>query len=128
VSRIDRQREGFDVALLQGIETVYYRICNMEKAVAFYNGVLGLTLKNRAGNDWAEFDVGGYDLALEGELATRPHQGGAVVVFRCDDVAALDAHLATHEVQRGELEDLEGSKLLEFYDPDGNKLIAMQSL
>jgi catechol 2,3-dioxygenase-like lactoylglutathione lyase family enzyme len=128
VSRIDRQREGFDVALLQGIETVYYRICNMEKAVAFYNGVLGLTLKNRAGNDWAEFDVGGYDLALEGELATRPHQGGAVVVFRCDDVAALDAHLATHEVQRGDLEDLEGSKLLEFYDPDGNKLIAMQSL
>jgi catechol 2,3-dioxygenase-like lactoylglutathione lyase family enzyme len=128
VSRIDRQREGFDVALLQGIETVYYRICNMEKAVAFYNGVLGLTLKNRAGNDWAEFDVGGYDLALEGELATRPHQGGAVVVFRCDDVAALDAHLATHEVQRGDLEDLEGSKLLEFYDPDGNKLIAMQSI
>ena len=128
MSRIDRQREGFDVALLQGIETVYYRICNMEKAVAFYNGVLGLTLKNRAGNDWAEFDVGGYDLALEGELATRPHQGGAVVVFRCDDVVALDAHLATHEVQRGELEDLEGSKLLEFYDPDGNKLIAMQSL
>ena len=128
MSRIDRLREGFDVALLQGIETVYYRICNMEKAVAFYNGVLGLTLKNRAGNDWAEFDVGGYDLALEGELATRPHQGGAVVVFRCDDVAALDAHLASHEVQRGELEDLEGSKLLEFYDPDGNKLIAMQSL
>ena len=128
MSRIDRLREGFDVALLQGIETVYYRICNMEKAVAFYNGVLGLTLKSRAGNDWAEFDVGGYDLALEGELATRPHQGGAVVVFRCDDVAALDAHLASHEVQRGELEDLEGSKLLEFYDPDGNKLIAMQSL
>ena len=128
VSCIDRQREGFDVALLQGIETVYYRICNMEKAVAFYNGVLGLTLKSRAGNDWAEFDVGGYDLALEGELATRPHQGGAVVVFRCADVAALDAHLATHKVQRGDLEDLEGSKLLEFYDPDGNKLIAMQSL
>ena len=49
-------------------------------------------------------------------------------MFRCDDVAALDAHLATHEVQRGDLEDLEGSKLLEFYDPDGNKLIAMQSL
>ena len=52
------------MALLTGIETVYYRICNMEKAVAFYGGVLGLTLKNRAGNDWAEFDVGGYDLAL----------------------------------------------------------------
>ena len=116
------------MALIQGIETVYYRICNMEKAVEFYGGVLGLTLKNRAGNDWAEFDVGGYDLALEGELATRPHQGGAVVVFRADDIDALDAHLATHEVQRGDVEGLEGSKLIEFYDPDGNKLIAMQAV
>lgn len=116
------------MALIQGIETVYYRICNMEKAIAFYNGVLGLTLKNRAGNDWAEFDVGGYDLALEGELATRPHQGGAVVVFHCDDVAALETQLAANDVQRGELEELEGSKLIEFYDPDGNKLIAMQSI
>lgn len=115
------------MALLQGIETVYYRICNMEKAVAFYGGVLGLTLKNREGNDWAEFDVGGYDLALEGELATRPHGGGATVVFRTEDVYALDAHLATNDVTRREVEDLDGTKLLEFYDPDGNRLIAMQS-
>ena len=114
------------MALLTGIETVYYRICNMEKAVAFYGGVLGLTLKSRAGNDWAEFDVGGYDLALEGELATRPHQGGATVVFRADDIDALDAHLAANDVVRGEVEDLGGAKLLEFYDPDSNKLIAMQ--
>lgn len=115
------------MALLQGIETVYYRICNMEKAVAFYGGVLGLTLKNREGNDWAEFDVGGYDLALEGELATRPHGGGATVVFRTEDVYALDVHLATNDVTRREVEDLDGTKLLEFYDPDGNRLIAMQS-
>ena len=114
------------MAGLQGIETVYYRICNMEKAVAFYGGVLGLTLKSRAGNDWAEFDVGGYDLALEGELATRPHQGGATVVFRTDDIEALDAHFATNDVVRREVEDLGGAKLLEFYDPDGNRLIAMQ--
>ncbi len=115
------------MALLQGIETVYYRICNMEKAIAFYGDVLGLRLKNRAGNDWAEFDVGGYDLALEGELATRPHQGGATVVFRTDDVQALDAHLDASKVNRREVEDLDGTKLLEFYDPDGNRLIAMQS-
>lgn len=116
------------MALLQGIETVFYRICNMDNAVAFYEGVLGLKLKNRAGNDWAEFDVGGYDLALEGELATRPHQGGATCVFRCDDVEALDAALAAHNVTRQPVEDLDGAKLLEFYDPDSNRLIAMQPL
>lgn len=116
------------MALLQGIETVYYRICNMNKAVAFYEGVLGLTLKNRAGNDWAEFDAGGYDLALEGELATRPHDGGATVVFATADIDGLEAHLAANEVVRREVEDLGGARLLEFFDPDGNKLIAMQAV
>jgi catechol 2,3-dioxygenase-like lactoylglutathione lyase family enzyme len=116
------------VALLQGIETVYYRICNMDKAIAFYEGTLGLTLKNRAGNDWAEFDVGGYDLALEGELATRPHGGGATVVFKTDDVEVLEAELAAHEIVRREVEDLGGAKLIEFFDPDGNKLVAMQAI
>lgn len=115
------------MGLIGGIETVYYRICNMDKAVAFYQDVLGLTLKNRAANDWAEFDAGGYDLALEGELATRPHQGGATVVFRTDDIEALDAHFAAHDVLRREVEDLGGAKLLEFYDPDGNRIIAMQA-
>ncbi len=113
------------MAYLSGIETVYYRICNMDAAIAFYEGVLGLTLKNRQGNDWAEFDCGGYDLALEGELATRPHQGGATVVFRTDDIDALFAHLEKNEIARGAVEDVGGARLLEFYDRDSNRLIAM---
>lgn len=116
------------MALLQGIDTVYYRICSMDKAIAFYEGVLGLTLKNRAGNDWAEFDVGGYDLALEGELATRPHGGGAAVIFATGDIDALETQLAANNVVRREIEDLGGAKLLEFFDPDGNKLLAMQAI
>ncbi|HJZ61809.1 MAG TPA: VOC family protein [Miltoncostaeaceae bacterium] len=116
------------MSLFNGVETVYYRICNMDNAIAFYEGVLGLELKRRAGNDWAEFSVGGVDLALEGELATRPHQGGATVVLRSGDVRALEAHLAGHSVQRGEVEDLGGALLLEFYDPDGNRLMAIQQV
>jgi catechol 2,3-dioxygenase-like lactoylglutathione lyase family enzyme len=116
------------VSLFEGVDTVYYRICNMDRAIAFYEGVLGLELMRREGNDWAEFSVGGVDLALEGELATRPHQGGATVVLRSGDIGALQAHLAEHSVQRGEVEDLGGSLLLEFYDPDGNRLMAMQQV
>lgn len=114
------------MGLISGIETVYYRICNMNASVAFYEGVLELTLKNRAGNDWAEFDLGNGELALEGELATRPHQGGATVVLRSDDIHALDAKLIEHKVAKRDVEDLGGSLLLEFYDPDGNKIIVMQ--
>lgn len=115
------------MALISGIDTVYYRVCNMNAAIAFYEGVLGLTLKNRAGNDWAEFTIGNSELALEGELATRPHQGGATVVFHTEDIDALDATLTANNALKRDVEDLEHSKLLEFYDPDGNRLIAMQA-
>lgn len=115
------------MALISGIDTVYYRICNMNVAVAFYQDILGLELVNRAGNDWAEFKVGDGEIALEGELATRPHQGGATVVFQSEDIEALDALLTEHRVTKHDLEDLGHSKLLEFCDPDGNRLIAMQA-
>lgn len=114
------------MALISGIETVYYRICNMDRSVAFYEGVLGLPLRNRAGNDWAEFDLGNGDLALEGELATAPHQGGATVVLKSDDIHALEAVLRENKTAMRDVEDLGGSWLLEFFDPDGNRLIAMQ--
>ncbi len=116
------------MALISGIETVYYRIANMNRAVAFYQDVLELPLKNRAANDWAEFDLGNGELALEGELATAPHQGGATVVLKSDDVNALAAKLKEHGAKMGDVEDLGGSLLLEFCDPDGNKLIAMQAI
>lgn len=114
------------MALITGIETVYYRICNMDAAIAFYEGVLGLTLTNRAENDWAEFRVGNTEIALEGELATRPHQGGATVVFQTADIDALAAAIDGSRGVKRDVEDLGHSKLLEFYDPDGNRMIAMQ--
>src|SRR4029077_17277888 len=97
----------------------------MDRAIAFYEGVLGLELKRREGNDWAELSVGGVDIALEGELATRPHPGGATVVLRTADINALQARLEESSVQRSAIEDLGGSLLLEFFDPDGNRLMPM---
>jgi catechol 2,3-dioxygenase-like lactoylglutathione lyase family enzyme len=115
------------VALFDGVETVFYQVCNMERAVAFYGGTLGLELKRREGNDWAEFTVGGVDLALSGELAVAPSQGGATVVLRTPDMDDLAAHLAANGVRTGQVEDLGGAKMLDFYDPDGNQVVAMQA-
>jgi len=114
------------VAHLEGVETVFYQVCNMERAVAFYGGLLGLELKRREGNDWAEFNVGGVDLALSGELAVAPQGGGAIVVLRTPDIGALETHLTENGVQKGRIEDMGGARMLDFYDPDGNQLVAMQ--
>jgi catechol 2,3-dioxygenase-like lactoylglutathione lyase family enzyme len=124
----DTATEAGTVAHFEGVETVFYQVCSMDKAIAFYRDVLGLELARREGNDWAEFRVGSVDLALSGELAVAPQQGGATVVLRTPDIEALDAHLAGCGVRRGRIEDLGGARMLDFYDPDGNQLVAMQAL
>jgi glyoxylase I family protein len=115
------------VALFEGVETVFYQVCDMDRAVGFYQDVLGLELKRREGNDWAEFTLGGVDLALSGELAVAPSQGGATVVLRTTDMDALDALLTQKGIRKGRVEDLGGARMLDIYDPDGNQLVAMQA-
>jgi catechol 2,3-dioxygenase-like lactoylglutathione lyase family enzyme len=114
--------------LFDGIDTVFYQVCSMDRALAFYEGVLELPLIRREGRDWAELQAGESVLALSGELATRPHQGGATVVLRTSDITAVEERLAAHDVQRGALEDMGGATMLQFFDPDGNELVAIQPL
>jgi len=116
------------MALFEGIDTVFYQVCSMDRAIDFYQGVLGLPLLRREGRDWAELQAGDAVLALSGELATRPHQGGATVVLRTGDIAAIESHLAQHGVQRGAVEDMGAAKTLQFFDPDGNQLVAIQPI
>lgn len=114
------------MALVAGIETVYYETANMEKSVTFYTEVLGLTLKNRHGIDWAEYDVGGIDLAISGELARKPAQGGATVVLKTDDIEGLRDALAAAAAKFDPIDDTGGAKMIGFEDPDKNRLFAVQ--
>lgn len=114
------------MALIEGVDVVFYGICNMDRAIAFYEGVLGLELSHRAGNDWAQFSVGGTELGLFGELATSPHQGGATVTFRVPDIRALEAALDASGAKRDPVEDMGGALSMEFLDPDGNKMVAVE--
>ncbi|MEQ8835122.1 MAG: VOC family protein [Miltoncostaeaceae bacterium] len=114
------------MGLFNGIDTVFYQVCSMDRAVGFYSELLGFPVLRREGNDWAELDAGGHTLALSGELATRPHTGGATVVLSTDDITAVDAALAGASVQRGRIEDMGGAKMLQFFDPDGNEIVALQ--
>lgn len=115
------------MALFEGIDTVFYQVCNMDRAVAFYEGVLGLELLRREGRDWAEFKAGGEQvLALSGELAVAPQRGGATVVMRTGDIEAVEAALAASDAARGRIEDMGGARTIQFFDPDGNELLAIE--
>lgn len=109
-----------------GIDTVFYQVCNMDRAVAFYTGALGLTLARREGNDWAEFNAGALNLALSGELAVAPQRGGATVVLRAEGLDDLAQSLKGAGVVVGSVDDLGGARMLDVYDPDGNQIVLME--
>jgi predicted enzyme related to lactoylglutathione lyase len=111
---------------IEAMDAVFYQVCNMDRAVAFYQGVLGLELTRREGRDWVEFSVRGGTLALSGELAVAPQRGGATVLLRTGDIEALDRKLAEHAVQRGRIQPMGAARMLELYDPDGNEIVVMQ--
>lgn len=110
---------------INGIDTVFYQVCNMDRAVEFYEGVLGLPLARREGNDWAEFEAGGVTFALSGELAVQPQGGGATVVFTSDDLDGLKAHLDAQGVRMGGIQDMGGARMLDVFDPDGNQVVVL---
>ena len=116
------------MGLIAGIDTVFYQVCNMDRAVAFYTGTLGLELERREGNDWAELKAGAISLALSGELAVAPQKGGATVVLRTARLDELAGALKSAGTQMGQIEDMGGARMLDVYDPDGNQLVILEPL
>jgi predicted enzyme related to lactoylglutathione lyase len=109
-----------------GIDTVFYQVCNMDRAVAFYRDTLGLSLARREGNDWAEFDTGAINLALSGELAVAPQRGGATVVLRVEGIDEVAAALKSAGAIVGTVDDLGGARMVDVHDPDGNQVVLME--
>jgi len=109
-----------------GIDTVFYQVCNMDRAVAFYRDTLGLTLARQEGKDWAEFDAGAIKLSLSGELAVAPQRGGATVVLHCEGIDELAASLKAAGAIVGTVEDLGGARMVDVHDPDGNEIVLME--
>jgi predicted enzyme related to lactoylglutathione lyase len=105
------------------LDHVYYWTADMDRAVKFYEDVVGLRLIRRDGSNWAEFDAGAIRFALHGAVEGRPPEpGGATAVFRVDDLdtvrAALEARGASFQDHVGEVQGF--ARFASFEDPDGN--------
>ncbi len=109
--------------MIQKIAYFWVPVTNMERAVEFYNQLLGFKLLfNR--EDWSEFDIDGQRLALR-KVDTLPEHGESVpgISFLAQPIEQAIATLEQRGVQfSGELEIYPYGKLARFRDPDGNVL------
>jgi catechol 2,3-dioxygenase-like lactoylglutathione lyase family enzyme len=112
------------MAAIGPVDYVYFWTADMDRAVSFYERVLGLRLVRQDRSQWAEFDAGPLRLALHAAVEDRAPEPGGTVVFRVDD---LDAARADLEVRGAEFEEhageIEGfARFASLRDPDGNRV------
>jgi catechol 2,3-dioxygenase-like lactoylglutathione lyase family enzyme len=105
---------------------VWYRVRDLEAGRAFYTGTLGFveTYFDEEGR-WAKLEQGEMQIALaEGE----PEEAG-VATIDVEDVKAEAERLRSAKVEIGTVLELHNEvRLLDVFDPDGNRIQLVQQL
>ena len=102
---------------------VWYRVGSLGLARAFYCDVLGFTETFVADESaWVALDRGKTEIALaEGE--PQPEDEAGVAIIDVEDVKTERERLEQSGVRVGTVLELQGAmRLLDIYDPDGNRL------
>lgn len=106
---------------------VWYHVRDLEAARAFYKGKLGFTESSfDAQTRWAKLERGGMEIGLaQGE----PEEDGGVAHVDVADVKAIAEELRAAGVEIGVVFELHGEmRLLDVFDPDGNRIQFAQEL
>jgi catechol 2,3-dioxygenase-like lactoylglutathione lyase family enzyme len=106
---------------------VWYRVRDLDTARAFYRDKLGFTETFVDVDDrWARLERGGMEIALaEGE----PEEDAGVAHVDVEDVKAEAERLRADGVDVGVVLELHGQmRLLDVFDPDGNRVQLAQDL
>jgi predicted enzyme related to lactoylglutathione lyase len=112
------------------VDHVWFWVRDMDRAVAFYGDALGLGMRMRHGDDWAEFDAGGIRIGLHGAGSGEDVAHGGTAVFLVDDLdlakAALEERGVTFEDHLGEVPGY--ARYASFADADGNSMQIIEYL
>jgi catechol 2,3-dioxygenase-like lactoylglutathione lyase family enzyme len=106
---------------------VWYFVRDLDAGRSFYTGKLGFNETYVDEDDrWAKLESGGMQIALaEGE----PQEDGGVATVDVEDVKAEAERLRGEEVDVGTVLELHGEvRLLDVFDPDGNRIQLVQEL
>ena len=106
--------------------TVWYHVRDLGAARAFYKEKLGFTEMFVEEGEWSKLERNGMEIGLaEGE----PQEDGGVAHVDVEDVKAAAEELRQAGVEVGVVLELHGAiRLLDVFDPDGNRLQLAQEL
>jgi catechol 2,3-dioxygenase-like lactoylglutathione lyase family enzyme len=105
---------------------VWYHVRDLDAARAFYKEKLGFTETFVEEGEWAKLERSGMEIGL---AVGEPEEDGGVAHVDVDDVKATAEELRAAGVEIGVVFELHGEmRLLDVFDPDGNRLQFAQEL
>ena len=79
--------------MIKEIAFTAYRVTDMARARAFYEGTLGLSPGNVYGNKWVEYGIGGGCFAIQTVTEDEPSGQRGLIAFEVDDLDRTVADL-----------------------------------
>ena len=104
-------------------------VSDMDRALEFYTGTLGMKAGPRYGAEWAEVECeGGLRIGLHpgGKRPLKPHSRHYTVGLQVGDLDKEMKRLAAKGVKFVEQPEDRGLRLAYFDDPDGNPLYLIE--
>jgi catechol 2,3-dioxygenase-like lactoylglutathione lyase family enzyme len=95
---------------------------DIDKSISFYQSI-GLTVKNRWGNYYAQLAAPGVVIGLHptGDSNLKGDSGNVSIGFTTDNIEETKSYLQKLSVKTTDRQE-EGGKFLHFNDPDGTAL------
>jgi predicted enzyme related to lactoylglutathione lyase len=110
--------------MIRGVANVWMPVQNIDRAVDFYENILGLPVLKRDGS-WAEVDANGVTVGLNGrEPEGTESEGGPVLTFQPESsLEEVVVGLKERGVQfPGEISEHYWGRITTFKDSEGNEL------
>ena len=110
------------MSTVTGLSTVWLPVSDMSRAIDFYNGTLGLTVKQQQ-EEWSELEIEGVTIGLN-RRESPAGDGGAVAAFN----VSTSLEDAVEDLGGKGVEFVDGvsdhpwGRIAAFKDPDGNDL------
>jgi catechol 2,3-dioxygenase-like lactoylglutathione lyase family enzyme len=107
-------------------DCVFYYVSDMERAITFYNGVLGMKLVSR--EVVARFDVDGvlFEIVPAPDTGKLREGGNARLTLKVDDIQQAVRELQSKGVPTSAVQEKPGGRLAFLEDPDGNEICLWQ--
>ena len=104
---------------------IWYQVSDLERARDFYTGKLGFS-ETYSDEDWAKLERGEMRIAIaQGD----PQPDGPVASVDVDDIKGEADRLRAEDVEIGTVLELHNEvRVVDVFDPDGNRLQLVQQL